>query len=278
MSFSYREKVEQAVHFIKARITDKPDVIILLGTGLGNLVAQVTDTSVLPYELIPHFRKTTIRSHQGNVVFGKLAGQKVAILQGRLHYYEGYSTQEITFPIRVLSQLGCTSLMVSNAAGGLNPQFKAGSLMTITDHINFISDNPLRGENYDEWGPRFPDLSNTYDKELIKFALEAAQEEDVPVVKGIYACVPGPSLETPAETKFYRNCGADAIGMSTVPEVIVAKHGGLRIFGLSVLANINDPENFQPIFLDDVLQQVKKGEAHFQKIILSVLQKMKPSL
>jgi purine-nucleoside phosphorylase len=271
MPLTYREKVEQAFLYIRQKHPFKPEIIILLGTGLGGLASAVEEAFVLPYEAIPHFCGTTVDSHEGSLIFGRLAGKNVAILKGRNHFYEGYSTQDIAFPIRVLSLLGSSYLIVSNAAGGLNPKFSPGSLMIITDHINFIPENPLRGENIDDWGPRFPDMSETYEKALVRLVWECAALKNIPIQKGTYACIPGPSLETAAETRFYRNCGADAIGMSTVPEVIVGKHAGMKVLGISVIANLNDPDNFQPILFDDVLNQVKNAESDFQQVIFDVV-------
>jgi purine-nucleoside phosphorylase len=274
MSLTYREQVLEAVQHLRQKISFIPEVTILLGTGLGGLAAAVDEALCLPYESIPHFQKSTVESHKGVIVFGTLAGKKVAVLQGRLHFYEGYSTLDITFPVRVLALLGSSCFLVTNAAGGLNPKFQPGSLMTITDHLNFLPESPLRGENIAAWGPRFPDMSEVYDKELCRFAREAAAFSNVAMESGTYACVPGPCLETPAETRFYRNSGADAIGMSTVPEVLVAKHAGLRILGLSVLANINDPENFQPILLDEAIRQVQKAAPALQEVVMDVLKRI----
>jgi purine-nucleoside phosphorylase len=196
----------------------------------------------------------------------------VAVLQGRFHYYEGYSTKELTFPLRALSLLGTEILVVTNAAGGLDTRFSPGTIMVIRDHLNFIPDNPLRGENIEAWGPRFPDLSEPYDRNLIDVTMQCAKKLKLAnVTKGVYVAIPGPSLETPAETRFLRNAGADAVGMSSVPEVIVAKHAGMKVLGLSAVANVNDPDNFAPILLDEIIQAAQKIEPDLQQLIREVL-------
>lgn len=266
-------RVEEAVAFLRQRLPDPPRILIVLGTGLGSLVDHLEEELRLPYEAIPHFPRATVTSHAGNLVCGRLGGKRVAMLQGRFHYYEGYSTRELTLPVRVLSLLGAELLLVSNAAGGLNPAYSPGTLMIINDHLNFIPDNPLRGPNVDGWGPRFPDCSRIYDPSLIDCAIGCAAAFDVPhVVTGLYVAIPGPSLETPAETRFLRMCGADAVGMSTVPEVLVAVHAGLRVLGISMVANVNDPDNFQPIRLEDILLQAQKGERDFVRLVEAILQ------
>ena len=247
-------QVDECVDFLKDLMPFRPRTIIQLGTGLGELAAQVEVAKVIPYALLPHFPRSTVTGHDGNLIFGSLGGEPVAVLQGRFHYYEGYSTREVSFPIRVLSLLGARLLLLTNAAGGLNPIIPPGSIMVLRDHLNFLGENPLRGPNVDAWGPRFPDLSAPYHPALIRLALDSATDCGVKeVVSGVYACIPGPSLETPAETRWLRDSGADAVGMSSVPEVIVARHGGLEALGLSVVSNVNDPDNFRPIVLEDIL-------------------------
>jgi purine-nucleoside phosphorylase len=194
------------------------------------------------------------------------------VLQGRFHFYEGYSTKEVSFPIRVLSMLGAKTLLLTNAAGGLNPLFAPGSIMVIRDHLNFLGENPLRGPNVDTWGPRFPDLSIPYDPALIKMALDCAQHCGLKnVITGVYVCIPGPSLETPAETRWLRNCGADAVGMSSIPEVLVARHAGLNVLGLSVVSNVNDPDNFQPILLEDIIDTAGKVAPQLERLIIEII-------
>lgn len=272
---SYKAKVDETVAFLRKKITDPPQIILMLGTGLGDLADQVESAIIFPYESIPNFPQSTVTSHKGNLIFGRIKGKSVAVLQGRFHYYEGYSTKELTLPVRVLALLGAESIVVSNAAGGLNPKYTPGTLMLIRDHLNFIPENPLRGTNVDEWGPRFPDLSKTYDQDIINKTVDCARRLKLDnVTTGVYVAIPGPSLETPVETRYLRNCGADAVGMSTVPEVIVAKHAGLKVLGISVIANVNDPENMQPIIWEDVIEQTKKAEADFQLLLLELLKKI----
>jgi len=268
----YKLKVDETVDFLKGKIKQKPSVTIILGTGLGDLVDSIKVDSILPYKQIPHFPRSTVEGHQGNLIFGKLQDKNVAVLQGRFHFYEGYSTREITLPLRALSLLGAETLVVTNTAGGLNPGFSAGTIMVITDHLNFMGENPLRGENVDAWGPRFPDLSEPYDQKLIKKTMQCAQNlKPANVTTGVYVAIPGPSLETPAETRFLRSAGADAVGMSSVPEVIVARHAGMKVLGLSVIANVNDPDNFTPILLDDVIQAAQKIDPVLQELIKEVV-------
>ncbi|WP_022852562.1 purine-nucleoside phosphorylase [Thermodesulfatator atlanticus] len=254
----YRQKVEIARDFLEKKFPYFPKIVMILGTGLSGAAEEIEKDLVIPYQEIPHFPRSTVESHKGQLVVGKLCGVPICAFQGRFHFYEGYSTKELTFPLRVLSLLGTKFLIISNAAGGLNLSFSPGDLMLISDHINLIPDNPLRGENYDEWGPRFPDLSEAYSKRLRHLARAVAEE--IPLREGVYVAVPGPSLETPAETRFLRLIGADAVGMSTVPEVIVAKHAGMEILGISVIANVNDPDNFSPILLEDVIANAQKAE------------------
>ncbi len=270
--WNFRDEVEQSVAFLKEQTDFNPDIIIVLGTGLGGLAEAVEVVWSLAYEDIPWFPKATVQSHVGRLIFGYLAGKRVAILQGRFHYYEGYSTKDITLPVRVLSLLGAHFLIVSNASGGLDPSFEPGTLMIIQDHLNFIPENPLRGVNVDEWGIRFPDLSNVYDTDLQNVVLKCAEKLKIKKVRqGVYVAISGPSLETPAETRYLRNCGADAVGMSTVPEVIVGIHAGLKIIGVAMVSNVNDPDNFKPILIDDILAEAKKAEQEFIRLMIGVI-------
>lgn len=268
----YKSRVEETVAFLAARLARTPEIVIELGTGLGNLAGAMEIDLSLPYGGIPHFPSATVTSHAGNLVCGRLEGRPVAVLQGRLHCYEGYSAQEVTFPIRVLSLLGAKTAIITNAAGGLNTAFAPGSIMVFTDHINLLGLNPLRGPNVDEWGPRFPDLSRPYDINLIDTALAVATELGLDNVKtGTYVCVPGPSLETPAETRFLQLCRADAVGMSSIPEILVAIHGGMRVLGLSVIANVNDPDRPQPILLEEIVKTARETEPVLQKLIRGIV-------
>ena len=269
---SFKQRIEEAVGFLRDRMPEQPEIVLVLGTGLSGLGERIESPVVLPYAGIPNFPQATVASHAGNLIFGRLCGRPVAVLQGRFHYYEGYSARELTMPIRVLALLGAKTLIVSNSAGGLNPAFAPGTLMVVRDHLNLIPDNPLRGPNVDAWGPRFPDLSAPYDRQLIDTALACAAREQIDrVVTGVYVAIPGPSLETPAETRYLRQCGADGVGMSTVPEVIVAIHAGMRVLGLSVVANVNDPDNLKPIILEEIIEETRRAEERLSRLLLAIL-------
>ncbi|MCW5199167.1 purine-nucleoside phosphorylase [Desulfobulbus sp. F1] len=271
----HKQQAEEATDFLRARLPVLPEVLIQLGTGLGDLAIAMTERISIPYKDIPHFPRSTVTSHAGNLVCGKLAGKPAAVLQGRFHYYEGYSAREVGFPLRVLSLLGVRTAIITNAAGGLNPAWQAGSIMICKDHLNLLPDNPLRGPNVDEWGPRFPDLSQPYSAELRELAGQAASRLGyTEVCSGTYVCIPGPSLETPAETRMLRLLGADAVGMSSVPEVITALHGGLRVLGLSVIANLNAPDKFVPILIEDIVAAAQRAEPRLQELILDIVQKL----
>jgi len=269
---SYQQQVEEAVAYLRPYAPDELEIILQLGTGLGALATALEDVCRVPYADIPHFPHSTVASHAGNLFFGRLGGRAVALLQGRFHYYEGYSTREVAFPVRVLSLLGAETAIITNASGGLNPAYAPGTIMILEDHLYFLPENPLRGPNVDSWGPRFPDLSQPYDQHLRKLALKGAAELALDeVVSGVYVCIPGPSLETPAETRYLRMAGADAVGMSSLPEILVARHAGLRVLGLSVVANVNDPDNFAPILLDDIVAAAARVEPRLQQLILNIL-------
>lgn len=231
------EKIQETAAFLKDKMHTRPETAIILGTGLGSLVHEITDAYEINYKDIPNFPVSTVEGHSGKLIFGKLGDKDIMAMQGRFHFYEGYSMKEVTFPVRVMRELGIKTLFVSNAAGGMNPDFSIGDLMIITDHINFFPEHPLRGKNID-YGPRFPDMSETYSKELIAKAIEIAKEKNIKVQQGIYIGTQGPTFETPAEYKMFRILGADAVGMSTVPEVIVANHCGIRVFGISVITDL----------------------------------------
>ena len=269
---NFKQRVDEAVGFLREKMVAAPEIVLVLGTGLSGLGEHLESPLVLPYGGIPNFPKATVPSHAGNLIFGNICDRPVAVLQGRFHYYEGYSARELTMPIRVLALLGAKTLIVSNSAGGLNPAFAAGTVMVVRDHLNFIPDNPLRGPNVDAWGPRFPDLSAPYDRRLIDTTLACAVREQIgQVATGVYVAIPGPSLETPAETRYLRQCGADAVGMSTVPEVIVAIHAGMRVLGLSVVANVNDPDNLKPIILEEIIAETRRAEDRLARLLLAVL-------
>lgn len=235
------EKFKETADFIKSKISIEPEVGIILGSGLGGVAEKIENATVIPYKEIPHFPVSTVEGHSGNLIVGRFGGKNVIAMQGRFHFYEGYSMKEVTFPVRVMHFLGVKYLIVSNAAGGLNPAFKVGTIMIITDHINFFPEHPLRGKNIDELGVRFPDMSKVYAPELVELGKKIAEEEGIEVEKGVYIGSSGPTLETQAEYRLFRTFGADATGMSTVPEVIVAHHQGMKVFGLSVITNAAVP-------------------------------------
>ena len=247
MSYT-NEQYQEAAAFIAARITGNPETAIILGSGLGSLADRIEEAIVIPYAEIPHFMHSTAAGHKGNFICGKLGGKQVLAMQGRFHYYEGYSMQQVTFPVRVMKLLGIKNLLVSNAAGGINNTFKVGDLMIIRDHINMMP-NPLIGPNNELFGTRFPDMTRAYDREFICAIEEIAASHAVPLKKGVYVGLTGPSFETPSEYAFYGRVGGDAIGMSTVPEVIVARHAGLRVFGMSVITN--EGYHFADDFVND---------------------------
>ena len=240
-------------------MTTSPKTAIVLGTGLGQLASEITDKTEFPYSEIPNFPVSTVEGHSGKLIFGKLGGVDIQAMQGRFHVYEGYSMQEVTFPVRVMYELGIKTLFVSNAAGGMNPSFSIGDLMIITDHINFFPEHPLRGKNFPT-GPRFPDMHETYDLSLVALADEIAKEKGIKVQHGVYVGVQGPTFETPAEYKMYRIFGGDAVGMSTVPEVIVAHHCGIRTFGVSVITDLGGFDNPVEVSHEEVQEAANKAQ------------------
>ena len=245
------ERIQETADFLKSKIHTHPETAIILGTGLGSLVNEITDKNEIGYETIPNFPVSTVEGHSGKLIFGKLGNKDIMAMQGRFHFYEGYSMKEVTFPIRVMRELGIKTLFVSNAAGGMNPSFEIGDLMIITDHINFFPEHPLRGKNI-PYGPRFPDMSEAYNQALIRKADEIANEKGIKVQHGIYIGTQGPTYETPAEYKMFRILGADAVGMSTVPEVIVANHCGIQVFGISVITDLGVEGKIVEVTHEDV--------------------------
>lgn len=235
--WSMLQKIQETAEFLKSKMRTSPETAIILGTGLGSLVNEITEKYEIEYKDIPNFPLSTVEGHSGKLIFGKLGGKEIMAMQGRFHFYEGYSMKEVTFPVRVMRELGIKTLFVSNAAGGMNPEFIIGDLMIITDHINMFPEHPLRGKNI-PYGDRFPDMSTAYDKELIAKAKEIAAEKGIRVVEGVYLGTQGPTFETPAEYRMFHRMGGDAVGMSTVPEVIVARHCGIRVFGISVITDL----------------------------------------
>lgn len=245
---------------------------IILGTGLGGLVRELEIEGTLEYEQIPHFPVSTVESHHGRLIVGTLRGRRVLVMQGRFHYYEGYTMQQITFPVRVMGLLGISTLLASNACGCVNPQFRAGDLMVMEDHINLLGDNPLIGPNLDELGPRFPDMSAPYDRELISLAERLALEQKLPLQKGVYVAVAGPNLETRAEYRFLRTAGADVVGMSTVPECIVARQMGLRVFGISVVTDECFPEALKAVALPEILAVAARAEPGMTRLLAALVE------
>ncbi len=264
-------KIQDASKAIRERWTGTPRVGIILGTGLGSLAEQIETEAVLDYEDIPHFPRSTAISHAGQLVCGQLEGVTVAAMEGRFHAYEGYTHRQITFPVRVMKELGADLLIVSNACGGMNPQHAKGDILVIEDHINLMNGNPLFGVNDDTLGPRFPDMIAPYDPDLIDAALEIARQENFAAHKGVYVAVTGPNLETRAEYRFLRGIGADVVGMSTVPEVIVAVHAGMRVLGLSIITDQCLPDALQPVDIDDILATAGRAEPNLRKIVLGIL-------
>ncbi|MGG0052351.1 purine nucleoside phosphorylase I, inosine and guanosine-specific [Bacillus atrophaeus] len=270
-----KQKIEQAAAFIKQHAPQSPKIGLILGSGLGILADEIEGAVKLKYEDIPDFPVSTVEGHVGQLVFGTLEGVSVVAMQGRFHFYEGYSMDKVTFPVRVMKELGVEALIVTNAAGGINTAFRAGDLMIITDHINFMGTNPLIGPNEADFGVRFPDMSSAYDKDLSQLAEKMAQELQIPVQKGVYTAVTGPSYETPAEVRFLRTIGSDAVGMSTVPEVIVAKHAGLRVLGISCISNAAAGILDQPLSHDEVMEVTEKVKAGFLQLVKAVIAKYK---
>ncbi len=271
---TYRKQIAEAHEFILGHTTVKPEVGIILGTGLGGLAKEIKVQDVLPYQDIPHFPVSTVESHEGKLLFGELSGKQVMAMQGRFHYYEGYTMAQITFPLRVMKKMGINTLLISNAAGGMNPLFRKGDLMIIDDHINLLGTNPLIGQNLDEFGPRFPDMSEPYSKRLIALAEEIALENKIKVQRGVFIAVPGPSLETRAEYRFLRATGADVVGMSTVPEVIVAVHQGMEVLGISVITDECFPEALEPVNVEEIIRVAATTEPKLTLIMKEVVRRL----
>ncbi|HEX2899298.1 MAG TPA: purine-nucleoside phosphorylase [Bacteroidia bacterium] len=266
------DRFKEAVNYIRQHYTGQPQVGIVLGTGLGGLVNEIKVEKEIAYNFIPHFPVSTVESHFGKLIFGTIGDKHVVAMQGRLHYYEGYDMAEITFPIRVMRLLGIQSLYISNAAGGMNLSYQKGDLMIIDDHINMQAENPLAGPNVNEFGPRFPDMSRPYDPDLVARAVAIAKEEGIRAHVGIYVSVSGPNLETRAEYRFLRMIGADVVGMSTVPEVIVANHMGLRTFAISVVTDLCDPDHLEPANVPDIIETAIKAEPKLTRILSRMIQ------
>jgi purine-nucleoside phosphorylase len=268
------QSIQDAARFLRGAISAQPEAAIILGTGLGGITNHISVTDRIPYNQLPHFPESTVQGHKGDLVFGTMAGRSVVVMQGRFHYYEGYTLQEATLPVRIMRELGARFLFVNSAAGGLNPHFKPGDVMIVTDHINLLGDNPLRGVTDDRLGDRFPDMSRPYDEDLIQKAQQAAQELKEPVALGVYAAVAGPSLETRAETRMLRMLGADAVGMSTVPEVIVGCQVGFRTLALAAITNVNLPDAMEPVSIEKVIATAAAAQPRLAAILEGTLQRL----
>jgi purine-nucleoside phosphorylase len=269
-----RKQIDETVNYIRKHTSASPEIGIVLGTGLGDLAKEIDSEVELSYENIPHFPISTVETHEGKLIFGKLMNRAVVAMQGRFHYYEGYTMQQITFPIRVMKFFGVKTLVISNACGGMNPLFHKGDLMIMDDHINLLGDNPLIGINDDDLGPRFPDMSEPYSRRLIQLAEEIALEEKMRIQKGVYVAVAGPNLETRAEYRFLRHIGADVVGMSTVPEVIVARHMGLEVFGISVITDECLPDALEPASVPDIIKTANQAQPFLTLLMKRLIEQL----
>jgi purine-nucleoside phosphorylase len=267
-------KINETLEVIKKITSEEYPFGIILGTGLGGLTNDIDIQHEIEYEDLPHFPLSTVESHHGKLIFGKIGDKNVVAMQGRFHYYEGYSMRQITYPVRVMKFLGVKTLLVSNACGGMNLNYKRGDIMLMVDHINLLGDNPLIGMNEDELGPRFPDMSEPYDLELIKVAEEVAFENKIKVQKGVYVAVPGPNLETKAEYRFLRTIGADVVGMSTIPENIVANHMGIKVLGISIVTDECFPDSLKPVNVEEIISTAMKAEPKMTLIMKEVVKRI----
>jgi purine-nucleoside phosphorylase len=268
------DQVQSAVTAIRARTTARPEVAIILGTGLGGLGREIATDTVIPYEDIPGFSLSTVESHAGRLLFGGLGGRSVVAMQGRFHRYEGYSLAQVTFPVRVLHALGAPVLILSGACGGMNPLWAPGDLVLLSDHINLLGDNPLIGPNDDRLGPRFPDMSAPYDAELRALARALALEQRIVLREGVYVAVTGPNLETPAEYRMLRTIGADVVGMSTVPEVIVAVHEGMRVLGISIVTDQCLPDALEPADIRRIIETANRAEPALTRLVTGIVERL----
>ncbi len=268
------KKIEETLNVIKEKTSDKYEVGIVLGTGLGGLVNEIEIEHEIKYSELPHFPLSTVESHEGKLIFGKINGKNVVAMQGRFHYYEGYTMQQITYPIRVMKFLGVKTLLISNACGGMNPIYQRGDIMIMLDHINLLGDNPLIGKNEDELGPRFPDMSEPYNLELIELAEKIALENNIKLQKGVYVAVTGPNLETKAEYRFLRATGADVVGMSTIPENIVANHMGIKVLGFSIITDECFPDSLKPVNVQEIIATAMEAEPKMTLIMKEVIRQL----
>ncbi|MFQ5599891.1 MAG: purine-nucleoside phosphorylase [Candidatus Krumholzibacteriia bacterium] len=270
---SLYERIQETSAFLRKQVSVSPRFGLILGTGLGNLAEQIEDAQAIPFREIPHFVPSTSESHAGNLVFGRLGGLEVAALQGRVHHYEGYSMQQVTFPVRVMKALGADSLIASNAAGGMNPLFQPGDLVAIIDHINLMGDNPLVGPNDERLGERFPDMSEPYDRAYLRLVESCALEQQISLKKGVFVAVAGPNLETAAEYRFLRIIGADVVGMSLIPETIVAKHSGMRVLALTVVTDECFPDRLRPADVSKIIRTASEAEPALSKLVVEFLRR-----
>jgi purine-nucleoside phosphorylase len=268
------ETIKQTSDYLKNKIGEIPSTAIILGTGLGELANEIDNKTEIPYSEIPNFPVSTVEGHSGKLIIGTLGGKRILAMQGRFHFYEGYSMKEVTFPVRVFQALGVKYLFVSNAAGGMNPSFDIGDIMLIEDHINMFPEHPLRGKNYDELGTRFPDMSEAYDKKLRMMAMQIANEKNIKLQHGVYVGVQGPTFETPAEYQFFRVIGGDAVGMSTVPEVIVANHAKMKVLAFSIITDLGVPGKIVEVSHEEVQEAAKIAQPKMAEIMRAIVQKI----
>lgn len=268
------DKINTTAAFLRSKVADMPEIAIILGTGLGPLADMIDNRIVIPYSQIPNFPVSTVEGHSGNFIFGDLAGRRVMAMQGRFHYYEGYDMKTVTFPVRVMRALGVKTLIVSNAAGGMNKEFQVGDVMVITDHINLFPENPLRGKNYKELGERFPPMTEAYSHRLVDLADSIGREKGIRLMHGVYVGTTGPTFETPAEYEYFRVIGGDAVGMSTVPEVIVARHGGMEVFGLSVITDLGGKDITDVPSHEEVQQAAIKAEPITKELVKTLVERL----
>ncbi|HOM64071.1 MAG TPA: purine-nucleoside phosphorylase [Dysgonamonadaceae bacterium] len=268
------ETIKQTSDYLKNKIGEIPNTAIILGTGLGELANEIDNKTEIPYAEIPNFPISTVEGHSGKLIIGTLGGKSILAMQGRFHFYEGYSMKEVTFPVRVFQALGVKYLFVSNAAGGMNPSFDIGDIMLIEDHINMFPEHPLRGKNYDELGTRFPDMSEAYDKKLRMMAMQIANEKNIKLQHGVYVGVQGPTFETPAEYQFFRVIGGDAVGMSTVPEVIVANHAKMKVLAFSIITDLGVPGKIVEVSHEEVQEAAKIAQPKMAEIMRTIVQKI----
>lgn len=268
------DTIRQTAEYIRSKVGEMPDTAVILGTGLGDLVNHIEISATLDYHEIPNMPVSTVEGHSGKLIFGRLGGRYIMAMQGRFHYYEGYDMKQVTFPVRVMKALGVKTLFVSNASGGMNKEFRVGDIMVITDHINLFPENPLRGRNYEELGPRFPAMTEAYSHRLVALADKIAEEQKIRLMHGVYVGTPGPTFETPAEYEYFRVIGGDCVGMSTVPEVIVANHAGMEVFGVSVITDLGGKDVTEVPTHEEVQKAAVKAQPFMTKIITEMMSRI----